>query len=66
MPYWFLMSPTLNWLILNNIAYTTLSPNIFTANISGYAIAIVAIHMLQTHAHSNNHMKMLSEQWHKN
>ena len=38
------MSPTLNWPIFNNTAYSML--NITTSNISGYtiAIAIVAIH----------------------
>ena len=30
------LSPTLNCPIFNNIAYSTLLPNIITANISGY------------------------------
>ena len=38
------MSPALNWPIFNNTAYSTLLPNIITANISGYTIAIVAKH----------------------
>ena len=37
------MSPTLTFSIFNNTAYSTLSPNIITANISGYT-GIVTIH----------------------
>ena len=40
------MSPTLNWPIFNNAAYSTFLLNIITSNISGYTItiAMVAIH----------------------
>ena len=40
------MSPTLNWPIFNNKAYSTILPNIVTSIISDYtiAIAVVAIH----------------------
>ena len=38
------MSLTVNCPIFKNTSYSTLLPNIITANISGYTIAIVAIH----------------------
>ena len=46
------LSPTLNCTIFNNTAYSTLLPNIITANISGYT-AIVAIHSVDIAAASH-------------
>ena len=57
------LSPTLNCPIFNDTAYSTLSPNIITANISDYTIVIIAIHSVDiaTNAHSNSHMTMPNE-----
>ena len=40
------MSPTLNWPILNNTAYSTLLLNVITSNIFDYTIAIASSYTL--------------------
>ena len=50
------MSPMLNWPMFNNTAYSTLLPNKIDINISGYTIAIVAIHSMVIAAASHNYV----------